>query len=46
MEKLALGAVQLGIPYGAGNVTGMPSMDQAVEIIKLAIDSGVQFIDT
>ena len=46
MEKLALGAVQLGIPYGAANETGMPTVDEAVEIVRVAVDRAVPFIDT
>ena len=46
MEKLALGAVQLGLPYGAANKTGMPTVGEAVEIVRLAVDSAIPFIDT
>ena len=46
MEKLALGAVQLGLPYGAANQTGMPSNESATAIIQLAVTSSVPFVDT
>ena len=46
MEKLALGAVQLGLPYGAANETGMPSIESATAIVRVAVDSAVPFIDT
>jgi aryl-alcohol dehydrogenase-like predicted oxidoreductase len=46
MEKLALGTVQLGIPYGAANTTGMPTETAAAEIVRTAVESGVTFLDT
>ena len=46
MEKLALGAVQLGLPYGAANQTGMPSIESATAIVEVAVNSCVPFVDT
>eukprot|EP01052_Picozoa_sp_SAG31_P031375 SAG31_NODE_3316_length_4425_cov_3.196024_8_plen_348_part_00 len=46
MDKLALGCVQLGIPYGAANQSGMPSSQDAVEIIRLACESCIPYLDT
>ncbi len=44
--KLALGTVQLGIPYGIANQSGMPNEIAATEIIKAAQDSGYEWLDT
>ena len=44
--SLALGTVQLGLPYGAANSTGLPSEAEAVAILRLAIEAGVTTIDT
>ena len=43
---LALGTVQLGLPYGAANTTGMPTEEQAVEIVCTAVAAGVRSLDT
>ena len=43
---MALGTVQLGLPYGAANTTGMPSEEQAIEIVHFAVASGVRSLDT
>jgi aryl-alcohol dehydrogenase-like predicted oxidoreductase len=44
--RLALGTVQLGMAYGAGNTTGLPSADEATEIVHLAVESGIRVLDT
>ena len=46
MEKLALGAVQLGLTYRAANQTGMPSIESATAIVEVAVNSCVPFVDT
>jgi len=43
---LALGTVQLGLPYGIANRTGQPSRPEAVAIIRRAIEQGVEILDT
>lgn len=43
---LSLGTAQLGMPYGVANRTGQPSSDEAMRIIRMAIDHGVTSIDT
>lgn len=43
---LALGTVQLGLPYGAANKHGMPSAEDATAILRHAVDSGVKTLDT
>lgn len=44
--RLVLGSVQLGMEYGIANRTGMPSEEEAVRIIRRAIEHGVTHIDT
>jgi aryl-alcohol dehydrogenase-like predicted oxidoreductase len=46
LEKLILGTVQLGIPYGINNSIGKPSSYVAHEILNLAYESGIYFLDT
>ncbi|MBC3410853.1 aldo/keto reductase [Pseudomonas sp. SWRI51] len=46
LHKLVLGTVQLGMPYGINNGSGMPSIEQACAIIRGAIRHGVACIDT
>lgn len=44
--QLVMGAVQLGMPYGAANVSGMPSESAAIEIVRRALRGGIHWIDT
>lgn len=44
--KLALGTVQLGLPYGINNKTGKPSRDAAFAILDTAIENGITVFDT
>jgi aryl-alcohol dehydrogenase-like predicted oxidoreductase len=46
MSKLILGTVQLGLPYGINNQSGMPSVDEAQLILGLAEEGGIQYLDT
>lgn len=46
MAALALGTVQLGLPYGAANATGMPTEDEAVAMVTAAVAGGVTSLDT
>jgi spore coat polysaccharide biosynthesis protein SpsF (cytidylyltransferase family)/aryl-alcohol dehydrogenase-like predicted oxidoreductase len=43
---MVLGTVQLGIPYGRANVSGMPSETMARAIVLQAIEHGVAELDT
>jgi len=45
-NKLAIGSVQFGIPYGIANVSGLVSPDEVRRILKLAESKGVKTIDT
>ncbi|MTZ15519.1 hypothetical protein GNE00_17345 [Pseudomonas sp. JL972] len=44
--QLVLGTVQLGMPYGVNNRSGMPDLDNARKIVRSAIRHGVAYIDT
>lgn len=44
--KLALGTVQLGMPYGIANRAGMPDDCQTGEILRAASDCGWEWVDT
>lgn len=44
--RLALGTVQLGIPYGIANQTGMPDDTTALEILRAAHEHGYTWLDT
>ncbi|OXB96824.1 MULTISPECIES: aldo/keto reductase [Bacillus] len=44
--KLALGTVQLGLHYGIGNIMGKPDREEALNIIKYAINNGIDVLDT
>ena len=45
-EKIILGTVQLGLPYGINNSEGKPNLKQAFEILAFAKNSGVLTLDT
>jgi hypothetical protein len=34
INKLVLGTVQFGLPYGINNKTGQPSLTESLEILK------------
>lgn len=42
---MTLGTVQLGIKYGAANVTGLPAEEEAVDIIRKSVEAGITSID-
>ncbi len=44
--RLALGTVQLGLPYGITNRTGQPDLDSAAEIVAESWRNGVRYFDT
>lgn len=44
--KLALGTVQLGLPYGIANESGMPDDASALEILTTTRDCGYEWLDT
>ena len=46
MSRLALGTVQLGVPYGVANYHGQPSAEEAFNIIKISFENGLRIFDT
>ncbi len=44
--KLALGTVQLGMPYGIANITGQPDIATAQDIVAESYRAGVRYFDT
>jgi aryl-alcohol dehydrogenase-like predicted oxidoreductase len=45
-SKLALGTVQLGLPYGINNSSGKPSDTAAFEILEAAVLHGIDLLDS
>ena len=45
-EKIILGTVQLGLPYGINNALGKPNLKNALNIFALAKEYSVQTLDT
>jgi spore coat polysaccharide biosynthesis protein SpsF len=45
-SRFTLGTVQLGLPYGVANATGMPPEEDARTLLAIAADAGVTHIDT
>ncbi|MEF3303116.1 aldo/keto reductase [Paenibacillus sp. GYB003] len=45
-SKLTLGTVQLGMPYGIHNRSGMPSEESSFELLRLAVEGGIASFDT
>jgi spore coat polysaccharide biosynthesis protein SpsF len=46
LSKLCLGTAQLGMLYGVNNSSGKPTTEQAKEIVRKAINSGIKAFDT
>lgn len=45
-NKLVLGTAQLGLNYGIANKTGKPVESEALEIMKYAVENGINCFDT
>lgn len=45
-QKIALGTVQLGLPYGANNKTGKPDKQEAFKILDKALENGITLLDS
>lgn len=45
-EKIILGTVQLGLPYGINNTIGKPSEQQAFEILDYANQNNIRLLDS
>lgn len=46
IEKLILGTVQMGLPYGVNNTRGKISTDESFEILSEAYNAGIRTLDT
>ncbi len=46
IDRLVLGTVQLGMPYGINNKIGKPDFNSACDIVKTAFDNGITRFDT
>jgi len=46
MNRLALGTVQFGLPYGVANKTGQVSLEETKKILNLATAEGFDILDT
>jgi aryl-alcohol dehydrogenase-like predicted oxidoreductase len=46
VSRLVLGTVQIGSPYGAANLTGLPSTERAIRLLRRAHRSGIRSFDT
>ena len=44
--KLCLGTAQFGIPYGITNTKGRVSEREVKEILNIAAENGIQYLDT
>lgn len=45
-QKIILGTVQLGVPYGINNITGKPDLQQAYQILRAAQKNGIELLDS
>ncbi len=45
-DKLALGTVQLGLPYGSNNKTGKPDLEASFQILDSALRHGIHILDS
>lgn len=45
-NKLILGTVQMGLPYGINNSTGKIPLQQSFEILEYAFDNGIRMLDS
>lgn len=46
LNKLVLGTVQLGLPYGVNNSIGQPTLQEACSLLQLAYERGIRYLDT
>lgn len=45
-NKLILGTVQMGLPYGINNSSGKISLQNSFEILEYAFDNGIEILDS
>lgn len=46
LSRMMLGTVQFGMPYGIANRTGQPDYSLVLDILRAAVDGGVNALDT
>lgn len=46
VSRLTLGTVQLGMDYGISNNSGQPSREESFGILKMAMEAGINTLDT
>ena len=46
LNRIVLGTVQFGLPYGINNTKGMPDKPEVFEIFKTALTHGINKLDT
>lgn len=46
LQRIGLGTVQLGLPYGIANQAGRPDMNEAQAILNYASTQGIDLLDT
>ncbi|MCA9063355.1 MAG: aldo/keto reductase [Planctomycetaceae bacterium] len=46
ISRLTLGTAQFGMPYGVANRVGQPSPGEVVQLIRAALDGGINCFDT
>jgi len=46
LDKIGLGTVQFGLPYGISNVRGQVEIAEVMSILKLAAELGIIWLDT
>lgn len=46
LSRLMLGTVQFGLPYGVANRTGQPAYEAVREMVRVAVDAGINCFDT
>ena len=46
LAKLCLGTVQFGMKYGINNQEGQPTEEACFEMLDIAIEKGIDVIDT
>lgn len=46
LQKLCIGTVQFGIPYGINNTSGLVSSSMISQILEIASENNISFLDT
>ena len=46
INKIILGTVQMGIPYGVNNIGGQISLENSISILNYAFENGIEILDS